>query len=78
VISRAEGEDELDRVRRIRGEALELVRRHIDEVPIEDVLLQQIRLPGPISTMLSCARLGHPTRSPEDPPKAPCVCRWRK
>lgn len=75
-------EDELDAIRRHREEAHEIVRESIHLVPFEDILLQQIRSPwaGTVqyATMLSCTRLGHPTRFPDDPPEARCVCNWRK
>lgn len=75
-------EDELDRIRRHREEALATVVRHIEEIPYDELLLQQIRAPWignlQIATMMSCARLGHRTIREDDPPTARCVCDWRK
>jgi hypothetical protein len=75
-------EDELDAIRRRREEATAAVLRHVDEIPFDELLLQQIRAPWArnlqIATMLSCARLNHPTIGADDPPDARCVCNWRR
>jgi hypothetical protein len=75
-------EDELDGIRRRRDEAVDIAVRMVDEIPIDELLLAQIRAPWggnvQVATMLSCARLHHPTIHLDDPPTARCVCNWRK
>lgn len=75
-------EDELDAIRQRRDEGVEIAVRMVDQIPIGDLLLAQIRAPWggniQVATMLSCARLHHPTRYLDDPPTARCICNWRK
>jgi hypothetical protein len=75
-------EDDLDRIRRHREEAVEIAVRMVDEIPLDELLLALLRADWggnvQVARMMACARLHHPTIHPDDPPTARCLCNWRK